>query len=216
VAHPKTYRPVAIPILSSPLACGPSRGHRAVHPWGFYRGVGATAERAPSACSRRGRQSCVDGSVTGDQRRTRAVNRCGPSSTPELFAYAKLGPVTAASIAVEVISVSVCRGVSECWEHGSSPSCLPQVAQLSFSGRRTAFAVTEVSEVERWWGEGLHRELLRSGSGGGFGIAVRRCGLRRRGGFGPVAGLSGWVRDLACNECRPATLSPAGRTVRGS
>jgi hypothetical protein len=40
-----------------------------------------------------------------------------------LFAYAKLGPVAAASVAVEFVAVSLCRGVSECWEHDPFPSC---------------------------------------------------------------------------------------------
>jgi hypothetical protein len=56
--------------------------------------------------------------VTGGQRRTWAVDQCGLSSSPELFAYANLGPVTTASVAVEVVAVSLCGGVSECREHG--------------------------------------------------------------------------------------------------
>jgi hypothetical protein len=87
------------------------------------RGQWTTAERVPSDCSGRGRQSSVGSLSDGRSASTRAVNHSGPSSTPELFAYANLGPVTTASVAVEVVAVSLCRGVSECWEHGLSPSC---------------------------------------------------------------------------------------------
>jgi hypothetical protein len=109
--------------------------------------------RPPSAPRARARDAAGNhlpsGSVTGAQGRTRAVSHGGPSSTPELFAYTNLGPVTAASVAGEVVAVCLCRGVSECREHGPSPLC-----QLTWSsclcGRCTAFGVTEVIEVEGW------------------------------------------------------------------
>jgi hypothetical protein len=75
-----------------------------------------SAPRAPG--SRRASGNHVaNGSVTGDQRRTRAVNHRRPSGTPEFFAYAKLGRVTTASVAVEAGAMSICGRVSECWVH---------------------------------------------------------------------------------------------------
>jgi hypothetical protein len=121
------------------------------------RGQRPSAPRAPARDAVGNHLS--SGSATGDQRRTRGVNHRGPSSTPELFACANLGRVTTASVAAEVVAMSLWGGVSECWEHGPSPSCQLRGAVV-LCGRRTACGLTEVIELEGWCCEQLHWDLL--------------------------------------------------------